>query len=301
MTVELGNLNIFEGPLPSIDNNSINPSTTFEIQEPFRVIKMWHASFFDFFQTPNEDSLGAYNYVIGTILIAAFTYGLGRLKTVNLTLRILLATCLTIVILVPGIFLPRYGFYVIAILSIFAVNTALQIVSNPRITIIFGVLVSLGLIPSIYQNIMTKEWIYSQSSDQNVFQNGQSAIDRKYDLATDGSVAPATAVIWVQKYVKKGEKVCYSAATNYPSSFWNLSRTSKVKYAPILESDRYPNNNNLNKKYTKYEIDSWINKNLDCNYLISYTINRDFLLAHGDFKESNFIPTKEILILEKSK
>jgi hypothetical protein len=301
MTIEIGNLNIYKGPLPSIDNKSINPSTTFEIQEPFRVIKMWHGSFFDFFQTPNEDSLGAYNYVIGTILIAAFIYGLGSLKAMNLTLRLLLVTNLIIVILIPGIFLPRYGFYVIAILSIFAVNAVIRIIGNSKSMITFGLLVSLGLIPSIYQNMTTKKWIYSQSGEQNVFQNGQSAIDRKFDLAIDGSILSASAVNWIQQNVGQGEKVCYSAATNYPSSFWNLSRTSKVKYSPILETDRYPNSNNSDKKYSSIEVNAWVNDNLDCDYLIAYRINKDLLLAHKEFKQANFVSTDAVLIWEKSK
>ena len=255
----------------SINNETIRPSTTFDIEEPFRVLKIWHATFFDFFQVPNEDSLGSYNYIVGTLLIAAFCFALTQFNALNTTFKILISSSLFLALIMPGIFLPRYGFFVIFILVIFSVSVITPVLSNNRFIAICACLVLFGLTPILMQNHEAKKWIQSQATGGNIYKNGQSFIDRRIDLASDGTVLPARSVKWLQENVSHREIVCYAAATNYPSSYWNLERTSIVRYEPISMSDRYPNSNNQDKIYSQSQLKSWLKKVEMCNYLVTYS------------------------------
>jgi hypothetical protein len=301
MTVNLFGKTIFEGPLINLDTETLRPSTTFSIDAPYKTLKLWHATFFDWFQPPNEDSLGSYNFLVGMLILVLIIYAFMYQKNFPFILRILFNTLILALILFPALFIPRYGFVVVMLLSIFGTQILMTYQLKFPTFLALGALCLMGLTPIVIQNSMTKQWIYSQLGAQNALENGQSAIDRKYDLANDGTVASASAVRWIQSNVKENQKVCYSAATNYPSSFWNLSRTSKVKYAPILESDRYPNSNKIDAIYSKSELDTWINVNLDCDYLIAYRTNKDLLLTTDKFKESSFDSKDKLLILEKNK
>ncbi len=270
MTLQIGDLHLFKGPLISINNDTIRPSTTFDIEEPFRVLKIWHATFFDFFQVPNEDSLGSYNYIVGTLLIAAFFFALSQFNVLNTTLKILISSSLFLALIMPGIFLPRYGFFVIFILVIFSVSVITPVLTNNRFIAICACLVLVGLTPILMQNHEAKKWIQSQATGGNIYKNGQSFIDRRIDLASDGTVLPARSVKWLQENVSHSDIVCYAAATNYPSSYWNLERTSIVRYEPISKSDRYPNSNNQDKFYSQSQLKSWLKKVEMCNYLVTY-------------------------------
>jgi hypothetical protein len=88
----------------------------------------------------------------------------------------------------------------------------------------------LGLIPIIISNIQTTKWVSSQIGSQQLLKNGGSSIEQKYDLSDNGTTLPATYVKWIHENVRENDVVCYSAATNYPSLFWNVDRKSKVKY-----------------------------------------------------------------------
>jgi hypothetical protein len=260
---------IFEGPLIAINNQSIQPSTTFSIDEPYRLLKIWHATFFDFFQVPNEDSLGAYNYLVGLLLIATFVFGLTKFFSLNLTYKLLLISNLTVAVMVPGVFHPRYGFFVVAILIIFSLNALSSFISKPKNAMLLSAALLLGLAPTYLHNVNAQKWISSQSGG-DLYHNGQSYIDRQIDLSSDGTVLPANLVRWIQENVTEKKLVCYSAATNYPSAFWNLERTSQVRYSPILQSDRYPNSNNSLKTYMNEEISAWLERNVKCDYIVTY-------------------------------
>lgn len=301
MTVQIGNRQLFSGPLISINNETIRPSTTFNIEEPFRLLKIWHATFFDLFQVPNEDSLGSYNFIIGFLLIAAFLYALTQFNALNTTLKIIICSSSFLALFMPGIFLPRYGFFVIFTLVMFSLNALLPIFSNNKIVAIFTCLVLVGLTPIILQDNETKKWIYSQSGDGDVFRNGQSFIDRKVDLATDGTVLPAIMVGWIQANVSKGERVCYSAATNYPSLYWNLERTSKVKYLPIRQTDRYPNSNINTEIYDEKEITDWLVRSRGCDYLVAYGIQTEMQVLFKDWERVLEEPTKNIWMMKRVK
>jgi hypothetical protein len=284
MTVQIGDLNLFKGPLMSINNETIGASTTFSTTEPFRLLKIWHATFFDFFQVPNEDSLGSYNFIVGTLLIGAFFFALSQFKTFNTTFRIIMCSSLFLVLIMPGVFLPRYGFSIIIILAIFSVNVITPILSNTRRITIFACLVLLGLTPIVLQNNEARKWIQSQATNGNIYKNGQSFIDRRIDLASDGTVLPARSVRWIQGNVSYRQSVCYAAATNYPSSYWNLQRTSIVRYEPISESDRYPNSNNQNKLYGRDQIKSWLKKVDGCDYLVTYNALGNLSLLSSEWE-----------------
>jgi len=270
MTVQIGHLHLFKGPLISINNETIRPSTTFGIDEPFRMLKIWHATFFDFFQVPNEDSLGSYNFIVGTLLIATFFFALSKFNAFNTTFKIIICSSLFLALMMPGIFLPRYGFFVIFILVIFSLSVITPILSNNRFIAICTCLVLVGLTPILMQNHEAKKWIQSQATEGNIYKNGQSFIDRRIDLASDGTVLPASSVKWIQDNVSYKELVCYAAATNYPSSYWNLQRTSIVRYMPISQSDRYPNSNNQDKFYSQSQLKSWLKNVETCDYLVTY-------------------------------
>jgi hypothetical protein len=269
MTVKIGNRSIFEGPLVAINNQSIQPSTTFSIDEPYRLLKIWHATFFDFFQVPNEDSLGSYNYVVGLLLIATFVFGLTKFISLSLTFKLLLISNLTVALIIPGVFHPRYGFFVIAVFVIFSINAFSAVIEEPKPAIFLGFAILMGLAPILIQNVNSRGWINSQSSG-DMYNNGQSYVDRNIDLTPDGTVLPSKLVAWIQENVTEKKLVCYSAATNYPSAFWNLDRTSQVRYSPISESDRYPNSNNSLKIYENKEISTWLKRNIKCDYIVTY-------------------------------
>jgi hypothetical protein len=199
----------------------------------------------------------------------------------------------------PGIFHPRYGFFIIFILVVLSMNSLLPIFSNNKIIAIFTCLVLVGLTPILLQNNEAKKWIYSQSGDGDAFKNGQSFIDRKIDLATDGTVLPAIMVEWIQANVSRGERVCYSAATNYPSLYWNLERTSNVKYLPIREMDRYPNSNNNTVIYSKKEFTDWLVRSRTCDYLIAYGIQPELRVLFSDWERVVEDPAKNIWMMKR--
>ena len=299
MTVQIGDRQLFSGPLISINNETIRPSTTFSIEEPFRLLKIWRATFFDFSQVPNEDSLGSYNFIIGILLIAAFIYALTQFNALNTTFKIVICSSSFLALMMPGIFLPRYGFFVIFTLVMFSLNALLPIFSNNKIVAIFTCLVLVGLTPIILQDNEAKKWIYSQSGDGDAFKNGQSFIDRKIDLAADGTVLPAIMVAWIQANVSKGERVCYSAATNYPSLYWNLERTSNVKYLPIRGTDRYPNSNDNAEIYSEKEFTDWLERSRGCDYLVAYGIQPEMQVLFSDWKRVLEEPTMNIWMMKR--
>lgn len=272
LSVQIGGKHLFSGPEININNTTINPSTTINITAPFRLLKIWYATFFDFFQAPNEASLGSYNYIIGLLLIVTLFFAIIQIHKLSTSLKVILCSSLLIIFAVPGIFVPRYGFFVIFIVVVFSVNAFSPLLSSNKSITIFACLILLGISPILLQDYATKNWIYSQSGGQNVFKNGQSYIDRKINLASDGSVLPATMVDWIDSKVKRNDTVCYAAATNFPSFYWNKDRTSKVRYLPILKTDRYPNNNNRSETYSKQDIQLWLNEGKQCTYLISYDL-----------------------------
>lgn len=299
MTLKVGSLEIFAGPMASVDNQTIRPSTTFNIEEPFRQLKIWHATFFDLFQVPNEDSLGSYNFIVGLLLISALVLSVTRIKELDLTFRILLLTTILVLLLVPGIFLPRYGFFVVTLLIIYAVNSLSPILSERKGLALVIFIILIGVSPIILQNNEAKKWIYSQVGGGDAYKNGQAYIDRQMDLSPSGSILPAMMVSWIQENVQRKELVCYSAATDYPSFFWNLERTSIVRYTPILESDRYPNSNNALKIYSAGQIERWINRNQNCNYLITYGLRGNLKYISKHFETILREPTRDIWIFRR--
>jgi hypothetical protein len=301
MTVQVGDLELFSGPLVNINNEAIRPSTTFNIEEPFRLLKIWHATFYDLFQIPNEDSLGSYNFVIGILLIAAFIYALIHFKSLNITFKIIICSSLFLTLFMPGIFLPRYGFFVIFILVIFSVNVITPLLLRDKNIAIFTCVVLIGLTPILLQNNEAKKWISSQSGDGDVFKNGQSYVERKFDLSADATVLPAIMVNWIQANVASGERVCYSAATNYPSLYWNLERTSNVKYLPIRDTDRYPNSNNNAMIYGEKEFNDWLTRSNGCDYLIAYEIQPEMQVLFRDWERILEEPTRKIWMMKRMK
>jgi len=153
----------------------------------------------------------------------------------------------------------------------------------------------------LLQNNEAKKWIYSQSVEGDAFKNGQAFIDRKIDLATDGTVLPAKLVEWVQSNVLKGQRVCYSAGTNYPSLFWNLERSSNVEYLPIRETDRYPNSNNKDTRYSKNEYIDWSNRSKTCDFLIAYGVQSEIRVLFGSYERVAEESVTDIWILRRMK
>jgi hypothetical protein len=298
MTVDIGKHSIFIGPLISINNDTIRPSTTFSLEEPFRLLKIWHATFFDFFQPPNEDSLGSYNYLVGLLLIATFIYGLTKFGALDRTYKLLLLTNILVAIAIPGIFHPRYGFFVVAILIIFSLNALSSFISKPKEAMLLSTAVLLGLMPTYMNNVQAQKWISSQSGG-DLYNNGQSYIDRQIDLSSDGTVLPAKMVKWIQENVIEKNLVCYSAATNYPSAFWNLERTSHVRYSPILQLDRYPNSNNSLKIYKNEEISAWFERNGNCDYIVTYGSPNIEQVSLGKWQKIISDDSRNIWILER--
>jgi hypothetical protein len=301
MTVQFADLKIFTGPLISINNETIRPSTTFSLEEPFRLLKTWHATFFDFFQVPNEDSMGSYNFIVGILLIAAFFYALTQFKAINTTFKTIIISSLFILLVMPGIFLPRYGFFVVFIFIILSMSAIAPVLLKKKILAIFAGSVLVGLTPILLQNNEARKWVYSQSEGGDVFKNGQSFIDRKFDLAADGTVLPAIMVDWIQGNVLKNQRVCYSAATNYPSLFWNLERTSNVRYLPILETDRYPNSNIMDNSYSTEDFVDWLSRSKECDYLLTYRVQSEMRVLFADWERVLDEPTKNIWMLKRVK
>ena len=300
MTVEIGKRTIFNGPLISINNETIRPSTTFSIEEPFRLLKIWHATFFDIFQLPNEDSLGSYNYLVGILLLATFMYGLTKLGSLNAVYKLLLFSNLLVALAIPGVFHPRYGFFVVAIFVIFSLNAISTIISRPKEFTFLILATLIGLAPIYRSDISSKNWISSQSGG-DLYKNGQSYIDRQIDLTSDGTVLPAKLVKWIQETVTEKELVCYSAATNYPSAYWNLDRTSFVRYSPVLQLERYPNANNNDLNYKNKDVRAWFSRNVNCDYLVTYAFQDIEELSKKDWQKSKSDETRNIWILERRK
>jgi hypothetical protein len=271
ISIQKGDHEIFVGPLKDYDNTTIQLNSTFPLEEPFRIFKIWHATFFDFFQSPNEDSLGSYNFTISIIFLALVFLVLFNIKSLDSFHKILLITNLLIAIFVPRIFLPRYGFFIIFILLIYAVSQMNSLNLRIKHLIPLSYIILLGTMPIVLQNYQTTAWINSQSESGQVFLNRQANVDRQINLTNDGTVLPAIAVKWIQENVGEKKLLCYAAATNYPSLFWNLERTSLVKYAPILESDRFPNSNISSKRYSEVDLSAWLARNRGCDFLVSYT------------------------------
>jgi hypothetical protein len=300
MTIKIKERVLFSGPLISIDNSSAKPSSTFDLEEPLRYLKLWHATFFDFFQPPNEDSLGGYNYLVGSFLLVLLIIALFQIRQLPSVHQMLLITSFCIVVFVPAMFLPRYGFYLMAILSIFALKSLpLKSLSTRKLTTMF-LFIFLGLIPIIISNIQTTKWVSSQIGSQQLLKNGGSSIEQKYDLSDNGTTLPATYVKWIHENVRENDVVCYSAATNYPSLFWNVDRKSKVKYTPIEFSDRYPNSNNPEKVYPNSILELWLRSNSSCDYIFGYDFRSYAKVELGLWSEVQIETTDEFLFLKKA-
>ena len=297
MTLKVLGHTFFSGPLISIDNTTINPSTTFEINSPFRLLKLWHATFYDWFQVPNEDSLGSYNYLIGSVILVSAIIFIVRLQKASLAFQIITPTALIICLTLPGIFLPRYGFFVVAIICIIGAAIFSTILNTRKLQMTVGILAVLGLTPIFLQDLSTYRWIKSQSSHMANFGNQQVPIDEKYDLATDGSVVPSTVVTWIHHNIKKGEVMCYNAAVNYPSSYWNVARDSKTYFKPINSLDRYPSANDSHRTYVNPELEFWLQKNQICDFLGVYpnVASEILTLRNNDWKLATKSSTLEIL------
>lgn len=264
------NFSIFKGPHPEINRQNLNPSTTFNINEPFGLPKTWAATFFDWFQVPNEDSLGSYNFLASSLIVGLVVFTLFKIKNMEKASQILYISVLVAIALFPVAFIPRYGFFLIGIILIFVLQTFQTQLEKSKIFLLLIFAGYLGITPILAQNTATKNWVYSQLEDKSPFINGQSAIEEKYSLSEDGGVPFANTVAWIKQNVKAKELLCYTAATRYPSLYWNNSRTSRVKFVPIDEMDRYPNNDNVTKTYTSDKLNDWISSNAECDYLVLY-------------------------------
>jgi hypothetical protein len=299
MQVAFGSLIEFNGPLISVNNENIGASSTFSLNEPFRLLKIWHATFFDYFQTPNEDSLGSYNFLVGILLIAVFVLGMTQFGKLNSFFKVLFCTILVLFLGMPGIFLPRYGYFIVFIAVIFALNSLSPLIPSRKEIMLLTCMILAGFVPVVLQNIEIKNWIYSQTGKGDVFSNGQSYIDRQYDLSPDSNILPSQLVTWIQANVKEKQVVCFAAATDYPSLFWNLERTSIVQFAPVLQEDRYPNSNNSSKIYTAKQIASWLENREMCDYLVGYEMKTQFDLFKGTWEKMIEDKAKDIWILRR--
>ena len=297
MKVSFFGVSIFDGPLPEINMSSVRPSTTFNIDEPFRTIKIWFATFFDWFQLPNEDSLGAYNFLASLLVVSLFVLILFSVRKIDTPTKILLSSITLVLVINPIAVLPRYGFFLIAIVLVEALLTVRKFVENPFFFVSLILIGLVGFYPILNQNSLTKNWIYSQLGTTNAFVNGQSIIEQRFNLAEDGGVPLANTIAWIKQNVKPDELLCYASATRYPSLYWNDSRTSKVKYSPILESDRYPNNDNMVTTYSQIQLDAWIESNVNCDYLVIYKTNAGLLTNYTQFKLVDI--DKNLLILDR--
>lgn len=301
MTVKIGNFEIFSGPYSTINNQTARPSTTFDVEEPLRVIKLWFAAFFDFYQPPNEDSLGAYNYLFGMLLIVLFLFALSRFNTYVLPYKLILGMSLLTISFLPAIFLPRYSFYIIGMLGAFALATLpVEKVTQKQLVLIF-LLISLSVLPQLHDSIQYKNWINSQLAEKELFRNGQASIEETFSLSTNGETLPHQYVKWIHENVKSNELVCYAASVNYPSLFWNLDRSSKVRYAPILDTDRHPNSNNPAQKYSEYQLSAWVDKNRECNYMFAYETTLSPWLAFGNWKEVFIVERSPYIMLQRNR
>lgn len=299
MTVKVGKFEIFSGPYSTINNQTAGPSTTLDVSEPLRVLKLWFAVFFDFYQTPNEDSLGAYNYLFGMFLLVLFLFALSRFATYVLTYKLILGTCLLTISFLPAIFLPRYSFYIIGMLGTFALAfLPMEKVNQKQLVLIF-LLISLSILPQLHSSIQDKNWIKSQLAGKELFRNGQASVEETFSLSTNGETLPHQYVKWVHQNVKSNELVCYAASVNYPSLFWNLDRSSKVRYAPILDSDRHPNSNNPDRKYSKHQLSVWVDRNRDCNYMFAYESMLSSWVVLENWKEIFFIEGDPYIMLQR--
>jgi hypothetical protein len=297
MTVSLFGIPIFEGPLTEINIGTVRPSTTFNIEEPFRTIKILSATFFDWFQLPNEDSLGSYNFLTSLLVVSLFIFIFLNIRNIDTPNKILLASIILVLVVNPIAVLPRYGYFLVAIILVEALLTVRKFVEKPIYFVSLILIGIAGFFPILNQNSLTKNWIYSQLGTTNAFVNGQSIIEQRFNLAEDGGVPLANTVTWIKQNVKSKELLCYASATRYPSLYWNDARTSKVKFSPILESDRYPNHDNMVTIYSQKQLDAWIESNINCDYLVVYKTNNALLMNSTQFKLVDI--DKNLLILER--
>ena len=238
--------------------------------------------------------------MIGTFLIVFTLLTFFLQKNLPFVLKLLLNTLILSLLLFPPLFVPRYGFIVIFLLSIFGIQFAMSILQQRRTFITLGIICLIGVTPIVVQNFKTYDWYSSQSNGLDTFRYGQSSVDQKYDLGIDNSVASALVVSWVHKNVMSRDVVCYSSAATYPSSFWNLSRTSLVEYSPIVNSDRYPNKSEINTKYSSQEIDRWLFSNSRCSYLVTSSPVGEFLVSQRNYNLVLEDDKYQISIVEKN-
>ena len=301
MSVDLG-VYKFLGPMAPIDNNSVRPSTTFKLEEPLRTLKIYHAVFHDFFQQPNPDSLGSFNFLIGLLLLATSFIGIAMMYSRNRSLSLYVVYVLVLYLIIPGSYLPRYSFFLVGIFTLFSLIPFESFVSSKNKLFPILLVVSLGAIPTTIETIRAVKWIESQRDlDVPLFNNASLASDIKFEFGSSASYLPPALISFIRDNVRENENVCYSAAADHPSNFWNLKRSNTVSYTPIAQSERYPISR-VDQNYSQETLVNWIKNNKKCDWLTIYSQeNIGTLVDLGYVIKINTQTLPEITILRKVK
>lgn len=261
----------FPNALVEISNATIRPSTTMRIEAPFRYLKSMQATFFDWFQIPNPDSLGSYNYLIGSGFLLLSLFGLLQLfRAKHLMFAFCMSAILTFAI-APGSFLPRYGFFLVYLFLTPCLMPIASLLENSTTRRVIGFLILMSTYTSILYTLNSYDWVKTNLDPikRNILLNGVGYLDRNASLGSTLNVAPPDLVRYIQDNVEEREVVCFQAAGDHPSAFWNQRRSNVVKYAPVTELERYPSSI-LEQTYTSSELNAYLSKHMNCDYLVLY-------------------------------
>lgn len=264
----------FAGPLRKVTDNTIGAHTTFgEVAEMNRA-ELWAASLFDWGQPLNEDSLGSFGPAVALPMTGLAALGLAwavrRRDSWLLALGIVCTLCFLVI---PGLFLPRYGLTAIATMAVLAAVALsrlprLQSVGAAVLLLVSGI----AVLPVYRLTNDSIAWMAANAAPVPWWEDRGRAVAEQVRIGDPLQAQSPALVRYIRNRVEPKSLLVWNIS-GYATLLWNRNYTNRILYLPCSAADRYPTEARALTPPTPSELERWLNRLmvLKPQYIVVYT------------------------------
>lgn len=277
LPVALGSHVVFAGPLPVIEDSAIGASTTLGSTAEWGRARLWAASLTDWWQPVNEDSFGGTGPVVlvGLALLAflACLEAVRRRQGWPIALSVMAALGF---LAVPGLFVPRYGLALFAVVAVLALVTLARVQAVVPTAVLALVVVSLsGLVPVTKSARATQRFLSQMAAGEAWYEDRGRSVAEAVRL-NDPTIAPSPAFVsFVRDEVDDDELLAYDVSS-FMTLLWNDDYSNEIEFVPGTDGDLYPRGPHERQEPTDAELADWQQEvdRIDADLVVVYSGTR---------------------------
>jgi hypothetical protein len=262
------------GPLPTVSDKTLGAHTTFGEVGHMNRAELWFASLFDWGQPLNEDSLGSFGPAAALpmmgLALGGMALAIRRRDSWTCSLASITVACF---LGIPGLFLPRYGLGLVAVLGAIA---AVTLARKPRLVpagaVVLLVCSILALLPVYRSASESKAWLQANSAPVPWWRDRGRSISEHVRLG-DPWIAQSPSLVRYVRYRVRPRTLLVWNISAYSTFLWNKTLSNRIKFLPGSVKDRYPTEARALTPPTPVELDRWLEslRKLDPEYVVVYT------------------------------